>query len=481
MLADARDQQVLQEIATRVQQGDLGNARVVCEKFLALVPDAVRQASVRTWLGMIERRSANLPAALTQFELVRQSDRRNPQLLLQLGLTHFELGQWERAEPLYREAIRLEPRLPLAHYNLGVLLQKKREFPAARRAFEAALVHQSRFPEALNNLGNVLIECHDLPGAEHCYRQAIALRAGFSCAHHGLGLLMMRHMRHTEALPSLQAAVRHDPAFLDGWLDLAECQAQAGDVDAAKASVAAVLARDPQHAVARFRRAMYSGEQPPESTPPELVERLYAGMAATFDEHLLKNLGYRTPTLLAEAVQPWLTKFEAAHARKPSVVDLGCGTGLFGVQIRSVCERLVGVDLSGAMLETARSRGVYDELVTSDLISYLKANEDSIDLVAASDVLIYVGNLQPLFAAVAARLSVSGVFVFSTETPDDLVDGLCLQPNGRYAHSVRYVEKLTAETGLRVIGVEPSVIRTENAAAVKGFLCIIEKSDMSGT
>ena len=478
MLADARDQQVLQEIATRVQQGDLGNARVVCEKFLALVPDAARQASVRIWLGMIERRSANLPAALTQFELVRQSDRRNPQLLLQLGLTHFELGQWERAEPLYREAMRLEPRLPLAHYNLGVLLQHKREFPAARRAFEAALVHQPRFPEALNNLGNVLIECQDLPGAEQCYRQALALHAGFSYAHHGLGLLMMRQMRHAEALPSLHAAVRHDPAFLDGWLDLAECQAQAGDVDAAKTSVAAVLARDPQHPVARFRRAMYAGEQPPESTPPELVERLYAGMAATFDEHLLKHLGYRTPTLLAETVKPWLAKFETARARKPFVVDLGCGTGLFGMQIRSVCERLVGVDLSGAMLETARSRGVYDELVTSDVVAYLNANQDAIDLIAASDVLIYVGNLLPLFAAVAARLTEGGAFVFSTETPDELAEGLCLQSNGRNAHSVRYIEQQAAENGLRVIGSESTVIRTENAAAVKGFLFVIEKPDL---
>lgn len=479
MLADARDQRALQEIAERVQQGDLVGARTRCETFLGSIGDAARQASVRTWLGMIERRSANLPAALAQFELVRQSDRRNPHLLLQLGLTHFELGQWERAEPLYREAIRLEPRLPLAHYNLGVLLQQKREFPAARRAFEAALVHQPRFPEALNNLGNVLIACQDLPGAEQCYRQALTLHAEFSYAHHGLGLLMMRQMRHAEALPSLHAAVRYDPAFLDGWLDLAECQAQAGDVDAAKTSVAAVLARDPQHPVARFRRAMYAGEQPPEFTPPELVERLYAGMAATFDEHLLKHLGYQTPALLAETVKPWLAKFEAAHARKPFVVDLGCGTGLFGMQIRSVCERLVGVDLSGAMLETARSRGVYDELVTCDVVAYLNANQEAIDLIAASDVLIYIGNLLPMFAAVTARLTAGGAFVFSTETPDELAEGLCLQPNGRYAHSVRYIEQQAAENGLRVIGSESTVIRTENAAAVKGFLFVIEKPDLN--
>ena len=478
-MADPRDQYVMQEIAASMQQGDLAGARLKCEMFLNAVRDAARQSSIRTWLGLIEQRSGSLDAALSQYELARQSDKRNPHLLMQLGLTHFEMGNWERAEPLYREAIRLEPRFPLAHYNLGVLLQQKREFPAARRAFEAALTHQPRFPEALNNLGNVLLELRDFANAEGSYRQAIALHSAFSYAHHGLGLLLMRQMRHAEAQQSLRAAVVHNPAFLDAWLDLAECQAQSGDVEAAKTSIAAVLARDPQHVVARFRRAMYAGEAAPESAPAELVERLYAGMAATFDEHLVNRLGYQIPSKLADAIKPWAEKFESLRSRKPFVVDLGCGTGLFGEQIRSTAGRLIGVDLSAPMLEAARARGSYDELVASDLVAYLKTADEPVDLIAATDVLIYLGNLAPLFAAVASRLSMGGVFAFSTETPDDLIEGLSLQPNGRYAHSVRYIEHLAATNSLRVIGRDASIIRTESAVAVKGFLFIIEKPETS--
>ena len=473
-MADPRDQHVVAEIATQVRQGDLNGARVKCDAFLNSVGEAARQVPVRIWLGMVEQRSGSLPAALVQYELARQFDRRNPHLTLQLGLVHFEMGDLARAEPLYRDAIRLEPRLPLAHYNLGVLLQQKRSFPAACRAFEAALVHQPGFPEALNNLGNVLIECEDLTRAEHCYRQAIVQRSDFSFAHHGLGLLLMQQMKHAEALPSLRAAVDHNPAFIDGWLDLAECQAQCGDVAAAKISIAAVLARDPQHAIAGFRRALYAGEQP-SSTPPELVERLYAGMAATFDAHLVERLGYQIPVRLKVALQSWLGQFEASRADKPLVLDLGCGTGLFGAQMRSAAKHLVGVDLSPEMLTAARARGVYDALVASDLVAYLKANKPPVDLIAATDVLIYVGDLTTLFAEAAGHLTANGAFAFSIETPAELTEGMYLQPSGRYAHSVRYIAQLAAANSMEISVCDAAVIRTENALDVKGFLFILEK------
>ena len=236
-----------------------------------------------------------------------------------------------------------------------------------------------------------------------------------------------------------------------------------------------MLARDPQHAVARFRQAMYAGGQTPASAPTELVERLYAGMAATFDEHLVERLGYKIPALLAESIKPWLAQFEAANGRKPFVVDLGCGTGLFGLQIRSSASRLVGVDLSASMLAVARDRDIYDELLESDLVSYLRALAEPADLIAATDVLIYLGNLAPLFEQIAVRLAVGGAFVFSTETPDDLNEGLRLQLNGRYAHSLQYVEEIAMSLGLRVIERTRTVIRTENAKAVNGFLFFIER------
>ena len=79
-------------------------------------------------------------------------NRRKPPWLVQAGLAHFQSKTFERAEYLYREALRIDPRFSLAHYNLGVLLQHMRNWAGARRAFEAAIAHQPQFPEGLSSI-----------------------------------------------------------------------------------------------------------------------------------------------------------------------------------------------------------------------------------------------------------------------------------------------------------------------------------------
>ena len=74
------------------------------------------------------------------------------------------------------------------------------------------------------------------------------------------------------------------------------------------------------------------------------------------------------------------------------------------MEIRASAAHLIGVDLSSAMLDAARARGIYDELAESDATSFLSGFNDTADLIAAADVLIYVGGLGPLFAQVSACL-----------------------------------------------------------------------------
>ncbi len=146
-------------------------------------------------------------------------------------------------------------------------------------------------------------------------------------------------------------------------------------------------------------------------------------------------LGYDVPEQLAAALR------KLAPAAQYDALDAGCGTGLCGPLLRPLCRTLSGVDLSAGMLARAERRGVYDALVCEELVGFLARHPGQFDLLVAADVLLYFGNLAPLFAAAATALRAGGLFGLSIER--DLVEGPSpgyrVLPAGRFAHAPDYL------------------------------------------
>jgi predicted TPR repeat methyltransferase len=90
-------------------------------------------------------------------------------------------------------------------------------------------------------------------------------------------------------------------------------------------------------------------------------------------------------------------------------------------KIESVNVTLIGVDLSQQMLEKASKRGknndCYDSLIVGDALDYLhRVEKNSIDVIIAADVFIYIGDLLAFFqAAKQAFLENNGLLVFTVE------------------------------------------------------------------
>ena len=92
------------------------------------------------------------------------------------------------------------------------------------------------------------------------------------------------------------------------------------------------------------------------------MAQLFDDYADRFDKALVEKLDYSVPEKLAALI--------AAHAgndRFAHVIDLGCGTGLFGERIRDKADHLEGFDLSANMLAKAEDKGIYDRLAQADL------------------------------------------------------------------------------------------------------------------
>lgn len=147
-------------------------------------------------------------------------------------------------------------------------------------------------------------------------------------------------------------------------------------------------------------------------------------------------------------------------------------TGLCGPILRPLARRLVGVDLSGAMIEQARELNLFDELVEGELTAYLNGHPQSFDLIVAADTFNYFGALEPLLSASSQALRETGVLVYTLEQGGAEVSpaGYRLNLRGRYRHHEDYVVRCMEECGLAIHAMETATLRKERDQTVTGIL-----------
>ena len=124
---------------------------------------------------------------------------------------------------------------------------------------------------------------------------------------------------------------------------------------------------------------------------------------------------------------------------------------------------LIGVDISEKMLQRAKEKGIYQELIKSDILTYLQ-NKPQADLFIAADVFNYIGELLPIFKAIFPQK-----LAFSTENLQ-LEEDYALQPNGRFAHTPQYIKECLEKAGYKDIKSQETTLRTENGQTVQGTL-----------
>jgi predicted TPR repeat methyltransferase len=340
--------------------------------------------------------------------------------------------KFQEAEALYGRILAIEPDNWEAHNNLGNLLADRGDFASSAAAYQRALTINPHYADGHNNLGTVLRETGDLDGAVACYRRALEINPDHAGVHFNLGTALLDQDKREDA----NAAYRR----------------------------AAGLG----HEAARYILDSGNGRAP-DSAPQGYVTGLFDDYADRFEKNLVQDLDYRVPSFLRtrlQAVLPSGTRFANA-------VDLGCGTGLVGVELRPLAQRLTGVDLSPGMLERAKEKRIYDELVELDIIEFLAATGNRYDLFTAADLLVYVGNLESLFSAVRHAATAEAWFAFSTESTQGA--DFRLNETGRYTHSRGYIERLARQFGFAIQSCQAETIRQQSGSPVAGDLFVLQR------
>ena len=249
---------------------------------------------------------------------------------------------------------------------------------------------------------------------------------------------------------------------------------KAGDFDAAASAYTEVLALDPDdHGGAAVRLASMKRGAVPERASEAYVTTLFDQHAEVFEKVLVEDLGYHVPMILRQRL------IELGETSFERMLDLGCGTGLTGGALEDMADDATGVDLAENMVEIAHEKGLYDTLYVADAVDYLDDNDDDpFDLIAATDVLPYLGTLEPLFQAAAKNTLPGALFCFSSETlPDTDFEGhpYTVGRYQRFAHTEAYVREALGAAGFAVIEVTDIIVRHEQGLPIAGHLYVARR------
>jgi predicted TPR repeat methyltransferase len=343
------------------------------------------------------------------------------------GYALLEAGRYDEAQQMLLQALKLSPQDPLIHYRLGLLYGDTDRVADALSAYDASIALDPGNARAHNNRGSVLQLLDRMQAAEAAFQRAHEIDPTLQQPYINLGHLL--ELRDTAGAIAL-----YEKALNKGL-----------DAGLFEHHIAALRGRDTPRA------------------DPSWVRATFDNFAPGFDRQLAA-LDYTVPSLLAGML--------AEGQRALDIADLGCGTGQVGSALAGRGHRIVGVDLSDKMLNLARERDVYTDLVNMDIDAWLASCEAArLDIVIAADVFIYIGALEHTFAAIARALKPGGRLAFSTE---ECAGAYELRRSGRYAQSDDYIAQCArpwfSQTQTRQI-----VVRQESGNPIGGRLYVMQR------
>ncbi len=353
--------------------------------------------------------------------------------LINLAAVQIKLKKYDEARTTVTNAISLDRENSEAWLNLGIIEKKNDNPNHAIECFDKAIQLKADYAEAWYNKGATLYGIRILDEALVHFDQAIRIKPDYARAYYLRGMSCLLLKKFTQAATSLELAINHNYENVEQ---------------------------------VNFVLASLRGSNHPAAPPKEYIADLFDEYAVNFDAHLVNDLKYRAHNVLYD-------KLKGIIGDHLDVLDAGCGTGLMGELLKPHAKTLTGIDVSGKMLEEARAKNIYDHVYQSDLNEFLQSHAENFDLVAATDVFIYIGELSDVFSNAQRALKKGGYFSFTVERLE--AGAFVLNTTLRYSHSAEYCENLAKRHNFIIVSKETNAIRQENGVDMPGYYFVMRK------
>ncbi len=196
-------------------------------------------------------------AAAEELEKVVAENEENAEAYFLLGLSYFNLNQYQDARDAFTQALELDSdRAAAIHHNLGALAYQMGDIETAEAEFKAALETEPDDPDTHYQLGATYLvkalpansQMPDpamLAEAQAEFERALELAPGKAEALVGLGNSYLLENRIDEAIETLQEAVEVNPEMPEALFALGRAYALSGQAEEARETLERFLQTNP--------------------------------------------------------------------------------------------------------------------------------------------------------------------------------------------------------------------------------------------
>jgi len=172
--------------------------------------------------------------------------------------------------------------------------------------------------------------------------------------------------------------------------------------------------------------------------------------ADDYDEQVAKNK-WTGPGVLFNLTKEFIQEGQ-------ELLDLGIGTGASALPFFNAGLKITGVDASREMLRVCRSKNITESMFQVNLeTTKLPFENQRFDVVISNALFHLIYPLEPLFSEVKRVLNPGGIFAFTFEDADDVMD-YSLKESGvwetitetnvfTYKHELKYIKGLLKKNG----------------------------------
>lgn len=204
------------------------------------------QANLR--LGILLTTMGSYAAALTPLRMAWSNDNKSSSAANALAQALDASGDYGTAKAMYEEALKLDPTLANARYNLGTLCYNEEDYEAAISHFKTFIARAGENSRAHRNIGKALLRMGQLDSAIASFMKAQELDPNDPTVYYNLAIVY-NIMNKTEAsFYNFRKALKLYPKYTEARYTFAKALLFHEQVTAAQLEFMTVVTQSPDHA-----------------------------------------------------------------------------------------------------------------------------------------------------------------------------------------------------------------------------------------